>query len=305
MTEIAMTYLQILISLFLWLFFVVGHEVIENAITDISESLRVLPRRLENILLSSAENLFAQYDVTQVEIFRRLNKDSDWDTLAKAISADDIEKYDIPIIRNKIKIEKIIGAAVGFLGMIAMNYAAATQAALTYSMLFPSNTIPPFLITPPITQLAITIIGISILNGLPLIDILGASNFTNASQININGKRTATRNTILIIRISNLLLTIFILSLTLLANENVSLYASSFLIIPVLTTLTLSFEFITGFFLVLSFTSFLLGILFGITEKVFEVLLRILKDFIHLQWLFFDKIIATPARSVISLINKR
>jgi hypothetical protein len=262
-------------------------------------------RRIQNSLQSWTTNFIAQFEPTRVEIFRRIYKDSDWDSLAKSITADEIEKYDVPIIRKKIIFEKITGATLGLLALGLMFYADAVQAASTFSVLFPSDSIPAYLNIPLTTYIVITIIGISVLNGLPLTDILGATNFTNTSRITTNGKGGATRNTILIIRLSNLILTVVILSLSLIAEKNINIYALSFLIIPMLITTNLSLEFITGIFAVLSLQLFIIGILFGVLEWALYFLLRILRDFVYYQWLLFDKIIANPIRSLTSLITKR
>lgn len=297
-----MSYAQIISLLIFWAFLVVGHKVMEENISDISERLRNLLGNTSNGLQNWAINFIAQLEPTRAEIFRRINKDSDWETIAKVVTADDIEKHDIPIIRKRIVFEKISGEILGFIGLASLLYADAVEGVTTYSLIFSSSIIPPILNIPQTTHIVIVIIGLCVINGLHFADILGVSSFTSSSQIT----RPVMRKINLSIRTASLLLAIIFLTLALIEQANISTFAIALLIMPMLITTALGFEFMTGgMFVFLSFDLFILSILFKLAEWILYFALRILKDFIYYQWLFFDTIFATPLRSIMALRNKR
>ena len=307
---------QILILVFLWIFYgLVGHEYFVKFLSRMSALLRDLFRGLGYRFSNWAANFLQQYEVTEVEIFHRLNKNPDWENLAKVITTEKINQNVVPVLKRRIIGEKISGAVLGFVALLLMLYADAVQGSMTYyfiaqtapndSPLFQNATIPSFLNIPPIAFWAITLIGMSIINGLHLSDIVGGTNFTNSSQINTTGHITTIGKWNLVIRISNFALALLVLSFSTIADKRISEFASSFIIIPMLTTTFLSYEFITGLFLFLGFPLYILSAIVGILEIFTLLFIEIIEGVFYILWVPFDKIVATPIRFIVSLINKR
>lgn len=184
---------------------------------------------------------------------------------------------------NKHAGQKVVGALIEFIALLAFLYADASQAAQTYSVLFPTATIPDWL-NGIVVPLIVASAGTAFILGIFIGDALHLTHFGNWGNL-----KGTSRKVFFAVTISNLLVTILLSALVALdrsdilgvKNETirtVAIYAQSFVIVPMLITTALLLRGAFGIFVLLAILLWLLAIPFA----VFEFFIRILGKFLDL-----------------------
>jgi hypothetical protein len=188
---------------------------------------------------------------------------------------------------NKYAAQQIIGALIGSLALSLFVYADAAQGAQTYSLLFTSATVPPFL-NDIILPLVTASVGSALILGLFIGDILGMTHLGLYEPLKQKGDSRGTPQVFLWIICCDAAFSLLLSTLIALERKNLldpsivgvnSLvnFAQSIVIFPMLLTTILLFRGLKGYYVVLSIILSLLAIPFG----VFEFFIRILYDLVH------------------------
>lgn len=178
---------------------------------------------------------------------------------------------------NKYAGQKVVGALIEFIALIAFLYADASQAAQTYSVLFPTATIPDWL-NGIVVPLIVASAGTAFILGIFIGDALHLTHFGNWGSL-----KGTSRKVFFAVTISNLLVTILLSALVALdrsdilgvKNESVrtiAIYAQSFVIVPMLITTALLLRGAFGIFVLLAIFLWLLAIPFAIFEFFINIL---------------------------------
>lgn len=236
-----------------------------------------------------ANRLTRYFDATEIEIAQRINKNSDWGNIAKDVSAKSIEEIDKPILANRIKIEKMTGAILGFMALIAAIYGNILLGIANFSLISPQFTIPALLDIPIAYQLMIIVGGVGISNGLYVSDILGTSNYTNALRFKLdNGQRNPLEKVMLGIRVFNIIVTLIVFLLMSANNAVISNFGYSILVLPVLITVFTAFDSLSGIYLVLSLPLYMIAFSNLIMRSILLFSIGILKAYVNVLWIIFD-----------------
>lgn len=184
---------------------------------------------------------------------------------------------------NKNAGQKVVGALIEFIALLAFLYADASQSAQTYSVLFPTSTIPDWL-NNIVVPLIVASAGTAFILGIFIGDALHLTHFGNWGSL-----KGTSRKIFLTVTISNLLITILLSALVALdrsdilgvKNETVrtvAIYAQSFVIVPMLITTALLLRGAFGIFVLLAIFLWLLAIPFAI----FEFFVKLFGKFVDL-----------------------
>lgn len=251
-------------------------KAFENTFSVFGETIAILANRITRY-----------FDPTDIEIAQRIN--AHWNKVASEVNANDIEKNDKPILANRIKIEKMTGATLGFFALVAVIYGNALLGAANLSLLFPQTVIPTLFDIPMVYQLVIIVLGVTISNGLYVSDILGISNYTNSIRFGgDSGQRKLIEKIFLGVRVFNLALTIIIFIFMAIKDTTINNFAFSFLIIPLLITAFTSLDSISGIYLIFSLPLYLFSASIYVLRNMLLFSTGIIRAYINILWILFD-----------------
>lgn len=256
-----------------------------QVVSDFVDTLETALRDIKNSLLAWSMNFLRQV------VKREDEGGDDAEEKVNEITASqpDEQKKDeeLSVFNNKPENkhagQKVVGALIEFIALLAFLYADASQAAQTYSVLFPTATIPDWL-NGIVVPLIVASAGTAFILGIFIGDALHLTHFGNWGNL-----KGTSRKVFFAVTISNLLVTILLSALVALdrsdilgvKNETVrtiAIYAQSFVIVPMLITTALLLRGAFGIFVLLAILLWLLAIPFA----VFEFFIRILGKLLDL-----------------------
>lgn len=278
------TFAVILVS---WLLIgIAGKDIFNDLLKQMSYAFDGTFSNFAGTIRALADRLTRYFDATDIEIVQRIN--ANWNKVASEVTANDIEQNDKPILANRIKIEKMTGAILGFFALLAVFYGNALQGAANFSLLFPQSATPALFDIPMVYQLILIVFGVTISNGLHVSDILGISNYTNSYFGRGSGQRKLTEKIVLGVRVFNLILTIIIFIFIAIKDTTINSFAFSFLIVPLLITAFTSLDSISGMYLILSLPLYLFSVSAYLLLNILQFSTGVIRAYINILWILFD-----------------
>lgn len=255
-----------------------------EVVTDFVSTLETAFGDMKKSLLAWSMNFLRQV-VKREEDEGDIDTEKNIDKISETKSDEKGEEFSVFDNRpeNKYAGQKVVGALIEFVALLAFLYADASQAAQTYSVLFPTATIPDWL-NAIVVPLIVASAGTAFILGIFIGDALHLTHFGNWGSL-----KGTSRKVFFAVTISNLLITILLSALVALdrsdilgvKNESirtVAIYAQSFVIVPMLITTALLLRGAFGIFVLLA----ILLWLFAIPFAIFEFFIKILGKFIEL-----------------------
>lgn len=239
-------------------------------VTEFTEAVANSFQGIKNSLLSWSMNFLRQV-VKKDDVEGAENLGSKHaDVPEKSLSSEVFSVFDNRP-ENKYAGQKIVGALIEFIALLAFLYADASQAAQTYSVIFSTAKIPAFL-NSIVVPLIIASAGTAFILGIFIGDTLRLTHFGNWGDL-----KGLSRNIFLGVAIGNLLLTIVLSAMIALYRSDVltqqseaiktaAVYAQSLVIVPMLITTTLLLRGAFGIFVILSILLWMLALPFAIIE---------------------------------------
>lgn len=279
------TFAVVLVS---WLLIgIVGKDIFNDLLKQVSFAFENTLSVFGETIRTLANRFTRYFDATDIEIAQRIN--ANWNKVASEVTANNIEQNDKPILANRIKIEKMTGAILGFFALIAVIYGNTLLEVGNFSLLFPQNVIPALFDIPMVYQLIIIVLGVTISNGLYVSDILGISNYTNSLRFgDESGQRKLTEKIVLGIRVFNLITTIIIFTFMAIKDTTINSFAFSFLIIPLSITAFTSLDSISGMYLILSLPLYLFSVSAYLLLNIILFSTGVVRAYINILWILFD-----------------